>query len=194
MENGSPRATQRVWGERTSTESRLSNLMALRSRVPRSRERRHACLRGRRAICNSHSHSIRTFQFRGGLENRRLWLSFVRCARCLALLRNPERGKLDIQKRITKLVLTPKETPEGRRLKVTGDVALFVEDGVMEESALEGIGQHYTLPRIELVLRAVVAACGPLGPKIDPIDLYPHQYATEWAILDQVANRFRRIR
>jgi hypothetical protein len=44
------------------------------------------------------------------------------------------------------------------------------------------------------VLHGVVAAGGPLGPKIDPIDLYPHQYATEWAILDQVANRFGRIR
>jgi len=44
------------------------------------------------------------------------------------------------------------------------------------------------------VLHGVVAAGGPLGPNIDPIDLYPHQYATEWAILDQVANRFGRIR
>ena len=29
MENGSPRATQRVWGERTSTESRLLDQVVL---------------------------------------------------------------------------------------------------------------------------------------------------------------------
>src|SRR5262245_35215981 len=37
--NGSPRATQRVWGERTSTESQLFIQMAVRSfRVTRRRE------------------------------------------------------------------------------------------------------------------------------------------------------------
>ena len=47
-------------------------------------------------------------------------------------------------------MLTPKETPDGRLLEVTGDVGLFSEDSVMENKSLEGIGQHYTLPRIVL--------------------------------------------
>jgi len=33
---------------------------------------------------------------------------------------------------------------------VTGDVALFVEDDVMQNSSLEGIAQHYKLLRIEI--------------------------------------------
>jgi hypothetical protein len=61
-----------------------------------------------------------------------------------------ERGKQEIQKRITKLVLTPNETPEGRRLEVKGDVALFIGDGVMENKSLEGIAQHYTPARVEI--------------------------------------------
>ena len=71
---------------------------------------------------------------------------------CEVLTSDPERGKQEIQKRITKLVLMPKETPEGRRLEVTGDVALFVGDDVMENSSLEGTAQHYTLPRIVITI------------------------------------------
>jgi site-specific DNA recombinase len=67
-----------------------------------------------------------------------------------ALTSDPQRGKQEIQKRITKLVLTPKETPEGRRLEVTGDVALFVENDVMVNNSMEEITQHYTLSRIVL--------------------------------------------
>ena len=71
---------------------------------------------------------------------------------CDVLLSDPARGKLEIQKRITKLVLTPKETPDGRRLEVTGDVGLFSGDGVMENKSLEGIAQHYILPQITISL------------------------------------------
>jgi hypothetical protein len=71
---------------------------------------------------------------------------------CEVLTSDPERGKQEIQKRITKLVLTPRETPDGRRLEVTGDVASFVGDGVMENSSLEGIAQHYILPQITISL------------------------------------------
>ena len=73
---------------------------------------------------------------------------------CEVLTSDPERGKQEIQRRITKLVLTPIETPEGRRLEVTGDVALFVGDDVMENSSLEGTAQQYTLSRI--VIAAVL--------------------------------------
>ncbi len=66
------------------------------------------------------------------------------------LTSDPERGKLEIQKRIKKLVLTPRETPDGRRLEVTGDVALFVGDAVMENSSLEGIAQHYIPPQLTI--------------------------------------------
>jgi hypothetical protein len=69
---------------------------------------------------------------------------------CDVLLSDPARAKQEIQKRITKLVLTPKDTSEGRRLEVTGDVGLFSGDGVMENRSLEGIAQHYILPRIAL--------------------------------------------
>ena len=47
-----------------------------------------------------------------------------------------------------KLVLTPKETTEGHRLEVAGDVALFLGDDVMEDSSLEGTSQQYIVPRI----------------------------------------------
>jgi hypothetical protein len=69
---------------------------------------------------------------------------------CDVLLSDPARGKQEIQKRITKLVLTPKDTSEGRRLEVTGDVSMFIGDGVMENKSLEGIAQHYTWPRTVL--------------------------------------------
>jgi hypothetical protein len=77
------------------------------------------------------------------------------------LTSDPERGKLEIQKRITKLVLTPKETPEGRRLDVSGDVALFVGDAVMLNSSLEGIAHHYILP--QLTISVVLDTSAPLA-------------------------------
>jgi hypothetical protein len=71
-------------------------------------------------------------------------------ARITTSISDPERGKQEIQKRITKLVLTPKDTSEGRRLEVTGDVSLFIGDGAMLTNSLEGTAQHYTLPRMKV--------------------------------------------
>jgi len=63
------------------------------------------------------------------------------------LLGDPVMEKQELQKRITKLVLTPKDTPNGSVLEVTGDVALFTsDDDVMQTISLEGIAQHYTFP------------------------------------------------
>ena len=63
---------------------------------------------------------------------------------------DPTRAKQELQKHITKLVLTLKETPDGNAFEVSGDVALFVGDkeDVMVTNSLERIAQHYTLPRI----------------------------------------------
>lgn len=60
---------------------------------------------------------------------------------------DPAKAKQELQKRITKLVLTPKNTPNGTVLEVTGDVALFVrEEDVMQTDSLERIGLHYIQP------------------------------------------------
>jgi hypothetical protein len=57
---------------------------------------------------------------------------------------NAESSRAQLQKRITKLVLTPKQTPEGSVFEVTGDVSLFQGIGdVMLTNSLEGIVQHY---------------------------------------------------
>jgi hypothetical protein len=58
---------------------------------------------------------------------------------------DPEFAKQQLQKRITKLVLTPKETPAGPVLEVSGDVTLFTPADVMHTNSLQGIAQHYTL-------------------------------------------------
>jgi hypothetical protein len=65
---------------------------------------------------------------------------------------DPTRAKQELQKHITKLVLTPKETPDGNVFEVSGDVALFVggKDDVMVTNSLEGIAQHHILPTILL--------------------------------------------
>jgi hypothetical protein len=52
-------------------------------------------------------------------------------------------AKREIQKRIKKLVLTPKQTPNGTVLEFTGDVGLFQSEGVMVNSLMEEIAQHY---------------------------------------------------
>ena len=61
------------------------------------------------------------------------------------LLGEPAIAKQELQKRIGKLVLTPKETPNGWALEVSGDVALFVQPDtdVMLTNSREGFGQHY---------------------------------------------------
>lgn len=56
-----------------------------------------------------------------------------------------------LRKRITKLVLTPKQTQDGSVFEVTGDVSLFQGNGdVMLTNSLEGIAQHYTGGTISL--------------------------------------------
>jgi hypothetical protein len=67
---------------------------------------------------------------------------------CELLKGDPETARREIQKRIKKLVLTPKETPGGAVLEVSGDIELLRTGDVLDESPLEGIAQHYTLPRI----------------------------------------------
>jgi hypothetical protein len=67
---------------------------------------------------------------------------------CELLKGDPEVAKREIQKRIKKLVLTAKQTPAGTTLEVTGDVELFQHEDVMLNNSMEGIAQHYTLPRI----------------------------------------------
>ncbi|MBZ5614699.1 MAG: recombinase family protein [Acidobacteriia bacterium] len=64
---------------------------------------------------------------------------------------DPAIAREQLRKRITKLVLTPKQTPDGSVFEVTGDVSLFQGNGdVMLTNSLEGIAQHYTALRISL--------------------------------------------
>jgi site-specific DNA recombinase len=69
---------------------------------------------------------------------------------CELLAGDPETARREIQKRITKLVLTPRETSDGTVLEVSGDIELLSTGDVLLESPLEGIAQHYTWPRIVL--------------------------------------------
>jgi site-specific DNA recombinase len=69
---------------------------------------------------------------------------------CDALTGDPEFARQEIQKRIKGLVLTPKDTPEGLVLEVSGDVALLRTGDVLVESPLEGIAQHYIGASISL--------------------------------------------
>lgn len=56
-----------------------------------------------------------------------------------------------LRKRITKLVLTPKQTQDGAVFEVTGDVSLFQGAGdVMLSNSLEGIAEHYIGASISL--------------------------------------------
>jgi site-specific DNA recombinase len=61
---------------------------------------------------------------------------------CEALTGDPEVARREIQKRITNLIVTPKETPDGAVLEVTGDVGLFRGDVLLGVS-LEGISEQY---------------------------------------------------
>jgi site-specific DNA recombinase len=70
---------------------------------------------------------------------------------CEVLKSDSERARQEIQKRIKKLVMTPKETPNGAVLEVSGDIELLRTGDVLDESPLEGIAQHYTSPQIALV-------------------------------------------
>ena len=71
---------------------------------------------------------------------------------CELLKGDPERARQEIQKRIKKLVMTPKETPNGAVLEVSGDIELLRTGDVLDESPLEGIAQHYILPQITVSL------------------------------------------
>jgi hypothetical protein len=62
---------------------------------------------------------------------------------CDALTGDPEFARLEIQKRIKKLVLTPRETPEGAILEVSGDVALLRTGDVFVESPIQQTSQQY---------------------------------------------------
>jgi hypothetical protein len=66
------------------------------------------------------------------------------------LTSDPEVAKREIQKRIKKLALTPKQTPNGTVLELTGDVQLFQHEDVMLNNSMEGTSQQYTSPRIAL--------------------------------------------
>ena len=70
---------------------------------------------------------------------------------CEALAGDPELAKREIQKRIKKLVITPKETPEGIVLEVKGDVELLRGGDVMLGGSLDGTSQHYITTSIPLV-------------------------------------------
>ena len=60
------------------------------------------------------------------------------------LVGNAETSRAQLQKSITKLVLTPKQAPHGSVFEVTGDIDLFHGNGdVMLTNSLEGIAQHY---------------------------------------------------
>lgn len=64
---------------------------------------------------------------------------------CQVLVGDPEIAKREIQKRIKKLVLTPKQTSNGTVLEVTGDVGLFQQPDVMVNNLMDETVQHYTL-------------------------------------------------
>jgi len=63
---------------------------------------------------------------------------------CSVLVADPEVAKREIQKRIKKLVLTPKQTANGTVLEVTGDVGLFQRPDVMVNNLMDETAQHYT--------------------------------------------------
>lgn len=72
---------------------------------------------------------------------------------CEVLVGDPELAKQEIQKRIKKLVLTPKQTADGTILEVTGDVELLQgQEDLMLNNSMEGIAQHYALPQITISL------------------------------------------
>ena len=63
---------------------------------------------------------------------------------CNVLVGDPEIAKREIQRRIKRLVLMPKQTPNGTVLEVTGDVGLFQRPDVMVNNLMDEIAQHYT--------------------------------------------------
>jgi hypothetical protein len=62
---------------------------------------------------------------------------------CDALTSDPEFARQEIQKRIKGLVLTPKETPEGQVLEVSGDLALLRTGDVLVQSSIHRTSEQY---------------------------------------------------
>ena len=62
---------------------------------------------------------------------------------CDALTSDPAFARQEIQKRIKKLVLTPKETAEGPILEVSGDLALLRTGDVLVESSIQRDSEQY---------------------------------------------------
>ena len=60
-----------------------------------------------------------------------------------ALTSDPEFARQEIQKRIKKLVLTPKETPEGPVLEVSGDVGLLRTGDVLVKGSIQRTSEQY---------------------------------------------------
>jgi site-specific DNA recombinase len=73
---------------------------------------------------------------------------------CQVLVSHPEVAKREIQKRIKKLVFTPKQTPNGTILEVSGDVGLFQSEDVMVNGLMDEIAQHYT--RFCVILTGII--------------------------------------
>jgi hypothetical protein len=48
--------------------------------------------------------------------------------------------------------MTPKGTPNGAMLEVSGNIELLRTGNVLDESPMEGIAQHYILPKIKISL------------------------------------------
>jgi site-specific DNA recombinase len=73
---------------------------------------------------------------------------------CELLKSEPEAARREIQKRIKNLILTPKQTPTGAVLEVSGDIELLRTGDVLDESPLDGTALQYIQPRI--VITAVL--------------------------------------
>ena len=69
---------------------------------------------------------------------------------CDALAGDAEFARREIQKHIKSLVLTPKDTPDGQVLEVSGDVELLRTGDVLLECPMEGIAEHYIGASISL--------------------------------------------
>jgi site-specific DNA recombinase len=68
---------------------------------------------------------------------------------------DPKLARREIQKRIKNLIVSPKQTPEGTMLEVTGDVQLFQGgEDVLLGVSMEGISQQYTT--LEMPLSGII--------------------------------------
>jgi hypothetical protein len=86
---------------------------------------------------------------------------------CDALTGDPEFARLEIQKRIKKLVLTPKETPEGAVLEVSGNVALLRTGDVLVESPIQRTSQQYI--GVSIPLAGIILTPSPLAAYKIPV-------------------------